>query len=286
MTAAPQAAVGHFDPVHPAQTLVLGEASASWWQAADTEARSTLPARFSTAGVQELVCCRGAPELHAPDWQTMGIRITEAREHTAQHRLALLRAQQRARTPTTTLHGVFLSVYGLGVLLTGPSGVGKSELALDLITRGHALVADDAVDFRRIAAGVLVGSCSPLLAGYMEARGLGVLDIARCHGPRAVKAQERLDLIIRLDDTPRPRFSGEERLQGRRSLRRLLDTAVPEILLARGLGHNLAPMVETACRDHWLRLTGTHAADAFEARQQLLILEPRGLLTLWDSLRC
>ena len=272
---APQAAVGHFDPVHPAQTIVLGETAAAWWQAADTGTLGTLPARLAAAGVQELVCCRGAPALHPPDWQATGIRLTEARERTAQHRLALLRAQQGARMPATTLHGVFLSVYGLGVLLTGPSGVGKSELALDLITRGHALVADDAVDFRRLADGVLVGSCSPLLAGYMEARGLGVLDIARCHGARAVKARERLDLIVRLDDAPRPQFSGEERLRGRRAPRRLLDVEVPEILLARGLGHNLAPMVETACRDHWLRLTGTHAADAFEARQQLLILEPR-----------
>lgn len=270
---APQAAVGHFDPVHPAQTLVLGEAAAAWWQQADQDSLATLPARLAAAGVRELVCCRGAPALQAPDWQAAGLQLSELRDTPAHRQLALLRAQQRARTPTTTLHGVFLSVYGLGVLLTGPSGVGKSELALDLITRGHALVADDAVDFRRLAAGTLAGSCSPLLAGYMEARGLGVLDIARCHGPRAVKAQERLDLIIRLDDTPRPRFSGEERLQGRRSLRRLLDTAVPEILLARGLGHNLAPMVETACRDHWLRLAGYHAADAFEARQQLLILD-------------
>lgn len=268
------AAVGLFNPVHPTPVQVLGEAAAAWWQHSDAAERDALPTRFAAAGVTELICSRAAPALDALAWQAAGICLTEDRAVPAHERLARLRAQQGALAPTTTLHGVFLSVLGLGVLLTGTSGVGKSELALDLIARGHPLVADDAVDFRRIAEGVLVGTSSPLLAGFMEARGLGVLDIARCHGPQAVQARERLDLIIRLDDTPRPQFSGEERLRGRRSLRPLLAMRIPEIFLARGLGHNLAPMVETACRDHWLRLTGYHAADAFEARQQLLILDP------------
>lgn len=171
----------------------------------------------------------------------------------------------------TTLHGVFLSVLGLGVLLQGVSGVGKSELALDLIARGHALVADDAVDVQRLAVDVLVGRANPLLRGFMEARGLGVLDIARSHGAQAIRAEERLDLIVRLDAADRPVFSGEERLRGRRVARTVLEVAVPEISVARGLGHNLAPLVETACRDHWLRLTGYHADTVFEARQQAAI---------------
>jgi len=273
MTAA-MAAVGLFNPTHPTAIQVLGEAAALWWQRAKTADRDALPAQFAAAGVSDLICCRAAPEFDAVAWREAGIGVTEDRSTQAHLCLARLRRQQQAQAPATTLHGVFLSVLGLGVLLTGPSGVGKSELALDLVSRGHQLVADDAVDFRRVADGVLVGSSSPLLAGFMEARGLGVLDIGRCHGPQAVKARERLDLIIRLDDAPRPWFSGEERLRGRRSLRRLLDVEIPEIFLARGLGHNLAPMVETACRDHWLRLTGYQAADAFEARQQLLILHP------------
>lgn len=273
MTAA-QAAVGLFDPVHPARTLVLGEAASAWWHKADVQTREVLPAHLASAGVRAAYCCRGAPPLDAPAWQQAGIQLHPDPTTAAQRRLAQLRAALTDAAPGITLHGVFLSVLGLGVLITGPSGVGKSELALDLISRGHALVADDAVELQRLATGLLVGSSSPLLAGFMEARGLGVLDIGRCHGPGAVKARERLDLIVHLDDSPRPGFSGEERLRGRRHLRHLLEVAVPEIFLARGLGHNLAPMVETACRDHWLRLTGYHAADAFEARQQLQILDP------------
>lgn len=176
--------------------------------------------------------------------------------------------------PHVTLHGVFLSVLGLGVLLTGESGVGKSELALDLISRGHQLVADDAVDFSRAAPGVLLGEAAPLLTGFMEARGLGVLDIARTHGADAVKARERLDLVILLDATYKPVFSGEERLRGRRSTREIAGESIPEISLARGLGHNLAPLVETACRDHWLRLGGYAADLVFEARQNLALAHP------------
>lgn len=273
MTAA-TAAVGLFNPEHPSPVQVLGGAASVWWRKSSEAERDALPRRFAAAGVRELVCSREAPELDEAAWQAVGIRLYRQPAIAAHAQLSHLRARQQALAPATTLHGVFLGVLGLGVLLTGPSGVGKSELALDLVSRGHPLVADDAVDFRRIADGVLVGSSSPLLAGFMEARGLGVLDIARCHGPQAVKARERLDLIIRLDDAPRPQFSGEERLRGRRSLRTLLGVDIPEIFLARGLGHNLAPMVETACRDHWLRLTGYQAADAFEARQQLLILDP------------
>lgn len=172
---------------------------------------------------------------------------------------------------TVTLHGVFLSILGLGVLLQGVSGVGKSELALDLIARGHCLVADDAVELTRRAADTLVGASNPLLFGFMEARGLGVLDVARTHGPQAVKAAERLDLVIRLDAAERPVFSGEERLRGKRLERHILGVRVPEISVARGLGHNLAPLVETACRDHWLRLSGYAADLAFESRQQQAI---------------
>lgn len=182
-------------------------------------------------------------------------------------------AQQRA--PTLTRHGVFMSVFGLGVMLSGASGVGKSELALDLISRGHALVADDAVDFQLWAPGVLVGSAAPLLYGFMEARGLGILDIARCFGSQALCLRQRLDLVLQLDDVPPSSVHGEERLHGRRSSAKVLGVEVAQIELARGLGHYLAPLVETACRDHWLRLNGYAADAAFVARQLAAIGSPR-----------
>lgn len=266
------AAVGLFDPVHPTATLIAGEAAAAWWQAASSAERAALPAKLSAFGTHTLLLARGSAALDAAAFAAAGLLVEhhprDAAHELLAHRRGVL-AWQRA--PHTTLHGVFLSVLGLGVLLQGVSGVGKSELALDLVARGHPLVADDAVELRRLAEGVLVGESTPLLYGFMEARGLGVLDIARTHGAAAVKPRERLDLVIRLDATERPVFSGEDRLRGRRSHKDILGVAVPEISLARGLGHNLAPLVETACRDHWLRLAGYAADEAFEQRQQAAI---------------
>jgi HPr kinase/phosphorylase len=170
--------------------------------------------------------------------------------------------------PRKQVHGVMLEVYGLGVLLTGEAGIGKSALALELISRGHALVADDAVEFVRPAAGVLIGRCPPLLSGYLEVRGAGVLDIGRMHGESAVRPAQRLDLVVRLG-----RRSRRRALQGARRVSRLLGEPVPGVSLAAGTGDNLAVRVEAACRDHWLRLAGVRADAVFAERQQRAILK-------------
>ena len=271
------AAIGFFDPHHPAGTLIAGEAAARHWQTLDAGQRATLPARMATAGSHTLLLARGSEALEAAPFAAAGL-LVERHPQDADHALLAHRRSVLAwqRAPHLTVHGVFLSVLGLGVLLQGPSGVGKSELALDLVARGHPLVADDAVELRRLAGTVLVGESTPLLYGFMEVRGLGVLDLVRTHGPQAVKPRERLDLVIHLDAAERPVFSGEDRLRGRRGSKDILGVAVPQISFARGLGHNLAPLVETACRDHWLRLTGYAADEAFEQRQQAAISDTHG----------
>jgi len=169
-----------------------------------------------------------------------------------------------------TLHGVFMEVYGLGVLLSGPSGVGKSELALELLSRGHRLVADDATEFRRDANAELHGHCPPLLSGFLEARSLGILNIREMFGASSVIAMHRADLVIRLEfrhemlaRTPQ----ALERLEGRRGMVRLLNVDLPEISIPIRLGHNLAVLVEAACRDHKLRQSGYRADEDFSARQ-------------------
>lgn len=165
-----------------------------------------------------------------------------------------------------TLHGVFLEVCGVGVLITGESGLGKSELALELLTRGHSLVADDAVEVRRRGS-TLVGHCPPLLRGFLEARSLGVLNVRKLFGRDRLRSRAPLELVIELDPPPLTTASGIERLSGRRGSRHILGVEVPEISIPIRLGHNLAVLVEAACRDLRLRQQGYRADEDFSRRQ-------------------
>ncbi|HSW13892.1 MAG TPA: hypothetical protein VLI06_13695 [Solimonas sp.] len=169
-------------------------------------------------------------------------------------------------SPSITLHGVFLEVFGEGVLIVGQSGLGKSEVALELLARGHRLIADDAVEFQ--AEGErLRGHCPPLLQDFLEARSLGVLNIRRLFGAKALRSSAPLDLVIQLDALPLTTASGLERLSGYRDEREILGLRVPEISIPIRLGHNLAVLVEAACRDLKLRRRGYRADEDFSQRQ-------------------
>lgn len=149
--------------------------------------------------------------------------------------------------------------------LRGASGAGKSELGLELVTRGHRLVADDAIEFRADRHGGIVGRCPPLLEGFIEVRGLGILNLRRLYGDAALAAEAPLDLIIDLGVRGEP--TADERLNGRRSRFMVLGVAIAEISLPRRVGHNLGVLVEAACRDHRLRAAGYNACDDLVDRQ-------------------
>lgn len=169
---------------------------------------------------------------------------------------------------TITLHGVFVEIFGLGVLLAGKSGVGKSELALEMLARGHRLIADDAAEFELAHDGRVVGRCPPLLYGFLEVRGLGVLHVGRMFGEPALRASKALDLILRLDAGE----GGEiDRLRGRRIETPVCGKPIPEILLPVRAGQSLATLAEAACRDQTLKRDGYDAAEDFMARQMLSI---------------
>jgi len=168
---------------------------------------------------------------------------------------------------STTLHGVFMEVLGTGVLITGESSIGKSELALELITRNHRLIADDAAIFTRIAPHTLNGTCPPMLKDFMEVRGLGVLNIRAMYGENAIKQNKHLRLIIHMQQMNIENQQQLDRLYGDRSIRNILDVDVPEIMIPVASGRNLAVMVEAAVRNHILMEHGHNTSEEFIKRQ-------------------
>jgi HPr kinase/phosphorylase len=167
----------------------------------------------------------------------------------------------------TTVHGVFMEVLGMGVLLTGDPAIGKSELALDLINRGQRLIADDAPEFAHIAPETLQGSCPPLLQDFLEVRGLGVLNIRAMFGESAVRQSKNLNLIVDLRSLNEKELAVIDRLSGTLSARTILGVAVPEVTMPVAPGRNLAILVEAAVRHQILRIRGYDAGVDFVERQ-------------------
>jgi HPr kinase/phosphorylase len=167
----------------------------------------------------------------------------------------------------TTRHGVFMDILGLGVLLTGESGLGKSELGLELISRGHGLVADDAVDIYRVSQTALEGRCPELLLNLLEVRGIGLLDIKAIFGETAVRRKMRVKLIVHLvrKETLEREF---ERLPYEPLYERILDVPVRKAVIAVDAGRNLAVLVEAAVRNTILQLRGIDTYQEFIERHQ------------------
>jgi HPr kinase/phosphorylase len=162
------------------------------------------------------------------------------------------------------VHGVLLDVLGLGVLLIGESGIGKSECALDLVGRGHRLVADDAVEIRRRAEAVLLGTCPELTRHHMEVRGIGLINIRDLFGVAATRTSKRVELVVQLD-----RWDAEceyDRLGLDDSVHTLMGVGIPMVRMPVAPGRNLGILVEVAARNQILKSRGIHAARALAAR--------------------
>ncbi|MDC7805982.1 HPr(Ser) kinase/phosphatase [Luteimonas sp BLCC-B24] len=263
---------GYLNIIYPNKVQILGTEELSWLDSLDSRLRWETIERMIQYRPLALVISKDQPcpedlreaaeESQTPLWSSpkRGHELLNL----VQYHLA------RVLAPRVTLHGVFMEVYSIGVLITGESGSGKSELALELITRGHRLVADDAPEFTQIAPDVLDGACPELLQDLLELRGLGVLNIREMFGDTAVKRNKYLRLIVHLSrpnaDTLAGDGDGMVRLTGDLGVRRVLDLDVPLITLPVMPGRNLAVLTEAATRTHILRTKGLDPAAAFLAR--------------------
>ena len=261
--AAAAALIGHLNLTHPNSIQVIGAYEAGIIAGFVERLLESHPAAVIIAdGVappQALI--DAATHTHTPLF-TSPLPAPQVIEKLARY-LAKLLAE------TTERHGVFMDVLGLGVLITGESGVGKSELGLELISRGHGLVADDVVEFSRIAAGTLEGRCPPMLKDFIEVRGLGVLNIRTIFGETAVRRKMKLRLLAHLE---RPQPGGgrnpAERLPLMEQSEEILGVTIPKVTIPVAAGRNLAVLVEAAVRNAILKLRGIDSTAEFLARQR------------------
>jgi HPr kinase/phosphorylase len=180
----------------------------------------------------------------------------------------LARYLAKALAETVERHGVLMDVLGLGVLITGESGVGKSELGIELISRGHGLVADDVVQLSRIAANALEGRCPPMLKDFIEVRGLGLLNIRTIFGETAVRRKMKLRLIAHLEKPAPGGGNPSERLPLAELSEEILGVTVRKVIIPVAAGRNLAVLVEAAVRNEVLKLRGIDSTAEFLARQK------------------
>ncbi|TYP56689.1 HPr(Ser) kinase/phosphatase [Thermosediminibacter litoriperuensis] len=163
--------------------------------------------------------------------------------------------------PRTTVHGVLMDIYGVGVLLLGESGIGKSETAIELIKRGHRLVADDAVEIKQVAKNVLIGMAPEIIRYYLEVRGLGIIDVKTVFGAGAVKDDIRIDMVVELVEWEKYKEGDRLGLQEERIT--ILESSIPKKTIPIRPGRNLAAIIEVAAMDHRLKAMGHNAALLF-----------------------
>jgi HPr kinase/phosphorylase len=265
--AASAALIGHLNLTHPNSIQILGAYEASMLHGGE---RADFAAKLFAAAPAAVILADGVgatPELVAQAERTHTPLLASPLP-SARVIETLARYLSKALAESTERHGVFMDVLGLGVLITGESGVGKSELGLELISRGHGLVADDVVEISRIAVNTLEGRCPPLLKDFLEVRGLGLLDIRTIFGETAVRPRMRLRLIAHLDRPTSGTRDTVERLPLAELSEEILGVMIRKVVIPVAAGRNLAVLLEAAVRNYILQLRGIDSTAQFMARQK------------------
>ena len=254
-----------YDYFDPRRIQVIGKAEATYLESLPADRRRRCFDELFLYDIPTLVVCRGLPLCQ------------ECLESAREHEKTLLRSSEttvdftsqtieylsRELAPCITRHGVLLDIYGMGVMITGDSGIGKSEVAIELIMRGHRLVADDAVELRMVS-NQLIGTAPEVIRHYIELRGIGVLDVRQLFGMRAIKLESELDLVVHFEPWDDTKFY--DRLGIEDHYTEILGVQVPIVTIPVRPGRNLASIVEVASMNNRHRRVGYNAAEELARR--------------------
>jgi HPr kinase/phosphorylase len=260
------ALAGYTGRFAPGRLHVLGETEITYLRSMDPAERRRrleaffefdLPCIFVTKGQQ-------VPQELLDLAQERSVPVLRSKLKTAEFYRRVKPIVEDAFAPRTTLHGSLADVYGVGLLFVGRSGIGKSECVLDLVERGHRLVADDVVQVTRRGHDVLIGKGHELAAHHMEIRGIGLIDIPALFGVRAVRQQKRIEVIVQLEDWETTRESDRTGLSRQETL--ILEVPVPKVVVPLNPGKNITVISEVVAMNHLLRYSGIDTAAAFNER--------------------
>ncbi len=251
---------GFFTAYDPQRIMLVGLTEHEYMRACTSEERTEMIEKlFSFGNVPCVIFARDLPVL--PEFmecaRSSGTPVFRTGRLTTQVMADLCAYLSRLLAPKTTVHGVLLDVFGAGILLTGSSGVGKSETAMELIKRGHRLVADDSVLVRRVES-ELVGTAPERIRYFMELRGIGIINVKNMYGSGSVMTEKEVELVMELEHWKQ----GKEydRIGGEGGTEEILGIRVPKLTVPVSPGRNLAILIEVAARNHRLKLMGYDAA--------------------------
>ena len=254
---------GYFDHFEPMRLQVLGNAEYSYLQKMCPQERMEVYERLFSYKFPAMIIARNLPvdsiclEV-AKKYNVTVLRCSEATSTIVSEIIAYLKTEL---APRITRHGVLVEVYGVGLLLVGESGLGKSEAAIELLKRGHRLIADDAVEIRKVSSGSLVGSAPKLIRNYVELRGIGIVNVAKLFGMGAVKDENEIDLVV--DIVPWNNQVAYDRLGLEEQYMEILDVQIPMNTIPITPGRNLAVILEVAAMNCRQRRMGYNPAQEF-----------------------
>ena len=250
---------------------VIGKVEMTYLESLEPAVRRERLQKYFSYDLPCVIICRGmtAPPELLEAARSRDIAVYQTSMLTTKFTFNAINYLNRCLAPRVTRHGVLVDVYGVGVLLTGESGVGKSEAALELVKRGHQLVADDVVDICRVSDNRLTGECPEMVRHFMEIRGIGIIDIKAMYGVSAVAMSKSIDMVMHMEHW----VQGKEydRLGLNEETTSILDVKVPYLVMPVRPGRNLAIIVEVAARNHSLKRMGYSAAKEMDRRLNALI---------------